>query len=300
MNQTKEKSRSGWHVLFRLGRIVLLVYVGLLVLVAGCQRRMIYFPAKSSEAVLRERAAETGWAAWETADGELIGWKDLNVTTAAQPANRLVVFHGNAGFAQHRTYYRDGFGGVAGGLWEVYVFEYPGYGARPGSPGEQAFLAAGREALEALWEADGRPVFLLGESLGSGLACRLAGEYPDRVAGLILTTPFTSLVDVAARHYPFFPVRFLLRDRYDNVEALKSYRGPMAMLLAGQDEIIPAEIGQRLFDAHAGPKRLWVQETATHNTLDYGTDTGWWEEVTEFLIRHGPANRRLTASGLSE
>ena len=281
----KGNSQSGWRVVFRLARIVVLVYVGLLLLLAGCQRRMIYFPAKASESALRERAAQTAWTPWEDTNGQLLGWKALSAPTTVHRPNRLVVFHGNAGFAQHRTYYRDGFGSVAGALWEVYVFEYPGYGARPGSPSEQAFAAAGREALEALWQADQRPVFLLGESLGSGVACRLAGEFPDRVAGLVLTTPFTSLGNVAARHYPIFPVRLLLRDRYDNVAALTHYRGPMAMLLAGQDEIIPAEIGQRLFDAYGGLKRVWVQEGATHNTLDYSPDLRWWEEVTEFLLQ---------------
>jgi pimeloyl-ACP methyl ester carboxylesterase len=289
----KENSHSASRVVFRLVRIVVLIYVGLVVLLAGCQRRMIYFPAKSSESVLRDRAAQTGWASWEDPEGHLLGWKDLHAPAPTQPVNRLLVFHGNAGFAQHRTYYRDGFGGVGGARWEVFVFEYPGYGARPGSPSEQAFATAGREALEFLWQADKRPVFLLGESLGSGVACRLAGEFPDRVAGLILTTPFTSLADVAARQYPVFPVRLLLRDRYDNVKGLGNYRGPMAVLLAGSDEIIPAEFGRRLFDTYDGPKRLWVQETATHNTLDYNPEMPWWDEVTDFLLQHRagePAN----------
>jgi uncharacterized protein len=281
----KENSHFGRRALFRLARIVILVYVGLLLVMAGCQRRMIYFPAKESESVLRERAARTGWAPWEHPDGRLLGWKDFSGPVAVPRPNRLVIFHGNAGFAQHRVYYRDGFGSVDDAPWEVYVFEYPGYGARPGSPGEPVFVAAGREALDVLWQADERPVFLLGESLGSGVACQLASEFPDRVAGLILTTPFTSLADVAARHYPIFPVRLLLRDRFDNVKALANYGGPVGVLLAERDEIIPAEIGRRLFDGYDGPKRLWVQEGATHNTLDYEAGWEWWGEVTEFLMR---------------
>jgi uncharacterized protein len=282
----KEKSYSGWRILLRLVRVVVLVYIGLLVVMAGCQRRMIYFPAKASESSLRERAAQTGWVAWEDASGQLLGWKDPHDSSAGRPDHRLVVFHGNAGFAQHRTYYRDGLGGVGGGsVWEVHVLEYPGYGARHGSPSEEAFFRAGREALGSLWQEDQRPVFLLGESLGSGVASRLAGEFPDQVGGVILITPFTSLGDVAARHYPMMPVRLLLRDRFDNVEALKAYRGRMAMLLAGRDEIVPAELGEQLFERYQGPKRLWVQENATHNTLELGPGVIWWEEMTTFLLR---------------
>src|SRR5690606_26402997 len=144
-------------------------------------------------------------------------------------------------------------------VWEVHVFEYPGYGAKPGSPGEKRFAVAAREAFEALGTEDERPVFLLGESLGSGVACSLAAEFPERVAGLVLVTPFTSLPDVAAHHYSFFPVRWLLRDRYENAEALQGYGGPLAVLLAGRDEIIPAALGRKLHDGYDGPKQLWVQ-----------------------------------------
>jgi uncharacterized protein len=282
----EKTSYSGWRILLRLVRVIVLVYIGLLVVMAGCQRRMIYFPAKASEASLRERAAQTGWAAWEDADGRLLGWKELRDPAASRPDHRLVVFHGNAGFAQHRTYYRDGLGGVSGGAtWEVHVLEYPGYGARPGSPSEETLFQAGREAVRSLWQEDPRPVILLGESLGSGVACQLAGEFPEQVGGLILITPFTSLGDVAARHYPMLPVRLLLRDRFDNVEALKAYRGRMSMLLAGRDEIVPAELGEQLFERYQGPKRLWVQENATHNTLELGPGVIWWEEMTAFLLQ---------------
>ena len=127
------------------------------------------------------------------------------------------------------------------------------------------------------------PLFLVGESLGSGVATYLASTLPAQVAGLLLVTPFTSLTDVAAGHYPFLPVRALLRERYDSLVALEDYRGPVAFLIAGSDEIVPAALGRKLHDSYRGPKWLREQAGAGHNTLDFDPAAGWWREVAEFL-----------------
>lgn len=255
---------------------------------------MIYFPSHAPEDALRAQARAAGLSAWENERGELIGWKSSITTEGARPAHRLVVFHGNAGFAVNRKYYGEGFAAVGdGSTWEVFILEYPGYGARPGDPGEAAFIQAGAEALESLWRHDDRPLFLLGESIGSGVACALASRFSNRIPGLVLITPFTSLAEVGAHHYPALLVRLLLKDRYDNRGALNQYAGSLAVVLAGQDEVVPAELGQRLYDGYrAGPKRLWVQSNAGHNTLDLSPGAAWWAEVSEFLLSatRSPAN----------
>ena len=169
----------------------------------------------------------------------------------------------------------------------MFLFEYPGYGARPGSPGEQAFIEAGGQALAQL-APDSRPVFLLGESLGSGLACALAARAPQQVAGVFCVTPFARLGDVAAHHYPFLPVRWLLRDRWENSAALRHFPGPLAVLLAEEDEVIPARHGRRLFEDFAGRKRLWLEPGARHNTLDFSPRAAWWREVSDFLLEPRP------------
>ncbi len=117
--------------LFRVLRVLLLIYVGFLLFLAGCQRRLIYYPSKTSESVLRRQAERAGMVPWENGDGNLIGWKTVPGPSSEPPANRLVVFHGNAGLALHRTYFRDGFAAVGNGeVWQIFLFEYPGYGAR--------------------------------------------------------------------------------------------------------------------------------------------------------------------------
>jgi hypothetical protein len=264
----------------RLVGLALLAYLGVVVLFTALQRQMIYFPTRASETALLAEAARVGAEPWREESGAVIGWV---VRTRSQPARcRVLIFHGNAGLALQRTDYADGFGAAMGA--DVHVLEYPGYGARAGSPSEAALLEAGEAALRQLAREATSPVVLVGESIGSGVAAGVAARAPELVAGLVFITPMTSLSDVAAHHYPFLPVRLVLADRFPVVEWLRSYRGPIAVTLADDDEVIPKAIGQRLYDSYAGPKRLWVKP-GKHNTMLARVDAAWWREVGEFLLR---------------
>ena len=246
---------------------------------AALQRQLIYYPQVEPEESLLRAASGLGLLEWRDRAGELVGWHSR---ASGDDANRVVVFHGNAGYALHRDYYVAGFLAQAQ-PWEVYLFEYPGYGARPGEPSESAIKSAAGRAVESLLGDDARPLYLVGESLGSGVATYLASIFPERIGGLLLVTPFTRLSDVAAHHYSFLPVRSLLSEQYDSLEALGHYTGPVAFLLAGSDEIIPTALGQQLYEAYPGPKWLRVEPGAGHNTLSFHTRAGWWREVSDFL-----------------
>ncbi len=265
-----------WDSVIVIVRVVALVYIGLIIVLAGCQRSMIYYPTRASEPNALQLAATDGLEPWRNAEDEIIGWRSAH---AADDADVMLVFHGNAGFAAHRGYWVHGFAPTL----TVYIFEYPGYGTRSGKTSEKSFYAAAQEAFEQLQMERSRRIFLGGESLGTGVAAYLAGAQPDRVAGLFLITPFDSLVEVARSHYPIFPVRWFMRDRYESAKHLQHYDGPVAMVLAERDEVVPARFGQRLYDGYDGPKRLWVQEGRTHNTLDLHPGSVWWNEVTAFL-----------------
>jgi pimeloyl-ACP methyl ester carboxylesterase len=273
-----------WWMYVLLSRGALL-YLGILVLLMLLQRHFIYFPARSREEDLLRSAETYGLTPWRDSSNRLIGWRSGNADAPPVRHNRLVVFHGNAGYALHRSYYVGGFRCLAEGQagWEILLFEYPGYGARPGRTTEENILSAGRTALSELLKDKSGPVFLLGESLGSGIAARLAAENPGSIDGLFLVTPFTCLSDVGAKHYPIFPVRLVLRDRYEVQQNLNKYPGPAAFLMAGQDEIVPADLGRRLFENYPGRKRLWIQPGAGHNTLDFSPGASWWREVADFL-----------------
>ncbi len=256
------------RILFRALLAFLAVYGGLCAVVFLVQRSLQYFPDRSTEAAALRRAAAAGLLPWSSPEGRLLGWRRGGVSKASR---RVLVFHGNAGNALDRVYYVRLFEGLG---VDVVLFEYPGYGAREGRISESELVAAGREAASLL--AQEGPLLLLGESLGSGVAAQVAAGDPSRIQGLFLVTPYARMSEVGGQAYPWLPVRWLLKDRWDNVAALARYRGPVAILIAGRDEVVGAAQGHRLAEACRGPVRVWVQPEAGHNTLELG-GRGWAE-----------------------
>lgn len=257
---------------------VSLVVIGGLFMFAKLQRQLIYYPETAPEATLLAAANHIGMEGWRNANGQLIGWR---TRPTGGDARRVVVFHGNAGYALHRQYYAAGFLAQGAG-WQIHLFEYPGYGARPGAPSETEIKGAAVDAVQEMLAQDPRPIYLVGESLGSGVATFLAAFFTKQVAGVLLVTPFTSLSDVASEHYGMLPIRALLSERYDSMEALGQYQGPVAFLIAANDEIVPAALGHQLHDSYQGPKWLREEPGAGHNTLDFDPAAPWWVEVTRF------------------
>lgn len=158
------------------------------------------------------------------------------------------------------------------------LVDYRGYGASGGAPSERALVA---DAL--LWHdyaaKAGERLYLAGRSLGSGVAVQLAAA--RRFEGVILITPFDSLVAVAERHYRVLPVRRLLRHRFDSLGLAPRIAAPLLCLVATQDQVIPAEHARRLYDAWAGPKQ-WVALRAGHNSVD--EQPGYWESMRAFVV----------------
>jgi len=260
--------------LWRLLALALAGYGVLCLLVLLLQRRFMYFPSRAAEPEAMRVARSAGLEPWRDPAGKLLGWR-LRRPAAA---TRVLVLHGNAGSALDRGYYLPLLGSPAS---EVILFEYPGYGPRPGQPSEGVLVAAAEEALLRLQKEAPGPVWLLGESLGSGVACAVAARRPAAVAGLLLVTPFARMTDVAAWHYPYLPVRWLLRDRWDNAAALAAYPGPVALFIAGRDEVVGADQGRRL--AAGTRARIWEQLEAGHNSFSTQPDRPPWPQIRAYV-----------------
>lgn len=257
----------------KLGATLAAAYGLLCLAVFLLQRRLQYFPERSGEEVAGLRATAAGLAPWRSPEGRLLGWRKPG---AAAPL-RVLVLPGNAGNALDRVYYLPLLEGLGA---EGVLLEYPGYGPRPGGISQEALVAAGREALGLL--AREGPVVLLGESLGSGVAVQVAAADPAAVRGLLLVTPYARMSDLGAAAYPWLPVRALLRDRWDSAAAIGSYWGPVALMLAGRDEVVGVEQGRALAAACRGPVRVWVQPEAGHNALSLAPEAGGWREALAF------------------
>jgi uncharacterized protein len=228
------------------------------------QRKLLYYPCKVSIKEEQPSAAKSGFRPWENAKGELIGWFRPSQTG---PATRtIVLLHGNAGCASGWFHYAEGFQSAE--PIDFYILEYPGYGGRSGGPTQSTILSAADDAFASLPKSCG--ISIIGESLGSGPACYLAGKYGAKVKGVFLVAPYNNMAGAAGAHLPLFPVKWMLKDKYPSDQWLKNYHGRLAVMLGGKDEIIPNELGRRLFDGYGGPKKLWFEAEATHDDLHAG------------------------------
>lgn len=152
--------------------------------------------------------------------------------------------------AADRTYYTAALGALG---YRVTLAEYPGYGARKGKLGEAAFVSDAQATIRLATEKYGEPVFLLGESLGCGVA---AGDRALKIAGILLITPWDTLLAVAKSKFPLLPVSWFMKDAYDNIENLKGFRGRIAVVGAERDEIIPIRHAHELYKSLPGSKKM--------------------------------------------
>ena len=265
-------------------RILLYVAVGygaLMALVYFRQARMLYFPdtRRPTDSAL----GGSGLQFWpRSVDSSYMGFSGSSRYDVSR--GLVVVFHGSAGAAWQRIHYIHAL--VLLGF-DVVLAEYPGYGGRGGKLGENFFVSDAKNIVQRAYEDFGGPVYLWGESLGCGVAAGVAADPPVFISGVILTTPWDSLPELAQTHYWYFPAKWIVRDQYDNVINLRSYDRNVAVLLAGQDRIIDRKHSMRLYDQLTAPKRLWVFEDAGHNDWPVAPTEPWWGEVMDFVSPEG-------------
>ena len=254
-----------------------IVYGVVLVLFALIQRSLLYFPTHHRVADELRIAARAGL---EPRVDERRGVLSFLAPHPVGAEATWIVAHGNAGTALDRTYFVD-LVRRAPTPSDVVLVEYPGYGAREGEPDEAANVAAVVEAIDAA-KANGRPIVLLGESLGSAVVALAAAQRRDDVSAMVLVTPLPRLALVAAHHYPFIPT-ILLADRYEADAAIARFAGPVAFVVARHDEVIPAPLGLAMHAGYRGPKLLEIDDEATHNSVDYDPTLDRWRRVFDFV-----------------
>ncbi len=256
---------------------LLLLYLLMLLAVFLLQRKLMYFPSRFSEKQHQAMLARLDLQPWPSPDESrgLIGKMPISGGKGT-----VLVFHGNAGSAVHRTYFVDALRKLG---YRVIVAEYPGYGTRGGMPSETSLIGDGVATAKMVARTFNGPLFLCGESLGCGVVAGVVAAHEVPVQGLLLIAPFDSMAKVAQHHYWFFLARWLLLDRYDNVPKLRPFQGPVATVLAEQDEIIPNRNSMALYDALSAPKKLWRFSDAGHNSLPMEAWQAWWREAMAFL-----------------
>jgi hypothetical protein len=273
----------------RMAIYVLVGYVTLCVILFGLQNSLTY-PIKATGADLPQDkafqlAGELDLVPWgQTTPGASV-FQGYVRTDFARPTSRgtIVVFHGNGGWSIDRTEYlvaftRRGF--------RVFLYEYPGYGGRPGRPSESAIVPDGQALIRSLDQAGFGPVYVWGESLGAGVAAAVCHDPTLPVHGLVLLTPWDNIANVGLSLYPYIPVRLLMIDRYDSVANLEHFAHPICVVRSSDDEIIPPPLTLNLYAHLPEPKKMIVHEGSGHNTWPNSPDLPWWDEALDFIAPH--------------
>ena len=271
------KSKIQW---IRLSALVLIaitfsVYVSRSIL--NLQFRILYHPSFSAPPVESLKANHI--KLWQSSGADYRGLVTTDETRLSK--GTIVVFHWNRGTAVDRVCYPDALGALG---YRVILAEYPMYGGRKGELGEKAFVSDARETILLAFKDYGGPLFLLGESMGCGVAAAVAREAPVQIDGIILITPWDTLASLACSKFPFLLVRLILRDQYDSIGNLASFKGRIAVIGAGRDEVIPIRHAKDLYDSLSSTsKEMWIVQEAGHNDWIMHVDRNWWREIMDFM-----------------
>ncbi|MBN1763861.1 MAG: alpha/beta hydrolase [Sedimentisphaerales bacterium] len=260
--------------MIRIGIYYLLVVA----VMYGIQYRLLYYPARQTTREVIDEAAASGLELWPGEPADYRGFISKHQKTPVK--GTILIFHGNAGTAADRIYYIEPLQRLG---YRPVLIEYPAYGARSGSVGEPSMVADAIEVVRMSEEEFGAPIYLWGESLGSAIAAAAAADNHPAVKGVVMLTPWERLPDLAQRKFWFLPVKWLVKDTYDNIDNLNKFTGPVAVIMAGRDELIPNHHTRRLYEALHNPKKLWTFPDAGHNTWPTAPHLPWWEEVMNFV-----------------
>ncbi|WP_180699894.1 alpha/beta hydrolase [Pseudomonas crudilactis] len=238
------------RTLMSLVALIVAVYLVLCAALFFFQRSMIYFPQPN---------------AVTSADSQLtLSMPDAQVSVITRERvgpRALIYFGGNAeDVSRNLPEFAEAFPEYA-----VYLLNYRGFGGSGGSPSEEAIAEDALALFDQVYTSHPQ-VSLIGRSLGSGVAVRLASQRP--VQQLILVTPYNSLEEIAARQYPWMPVKWLLKDRFESGKYAAHIRVPTLLLAASDDEVIPRASTQRLLENFPqGVALLRVVPDSGHNSI---------------------------------
>lgn len=256
-------TRRLWRILF-----LLLLMLGVsLMLVTLLQRKLIYHPTRVAAMKPEQWGFEPHRCLLKqltTPDGIVLnGWHVLPPFHQALNAEEeqlelqlerpaILVFSGNAG---HRGYRATLLRRLSSLQADVFLFDYRGFAENAGQPTEAALLQDAEQIWNWMTEDLKIPparILIVGESLGGGVATALASKVCQQneiPGGLCLKATFSSLTEVAQKHYPYLPVQIMLIDRFPSAQRIADVRCPIRMLHGMNDTIVPFALGKKLFEA---------------------------------------------------
>lgn len=255
------------------------VYIIILAVMFVFQRNLMYLPNKQINTPQDYGLGDFSENFIKSADGTSL---QLWEHAAAKDFPTVIYFHGNAGNLANRTgiysaLVQKGFGVIA--------LSYRGYGKSEGAPSEQGLYDDARAAIAyATTRQKNIPlsqIILYGESLGSGVAVQMANEY--KIGGIVLQSPYTSVATRAAEIYPFLPVQWLIKDRFDSIDKIASIKAPLLLFHGERDRTIPVAHGRAIFAKAPADKQVFYFSKVDHMDFDPHELS---QHVLDFTVSH--------------
>ena len=237
---------------------IALVYLAVVISIYFYQRKLLYHPNENNY-FGDKLAVDVENVKIQTLDGlSLNGWfheKDL------QNLKTLVFFHGNAGTLDNRIYKLNHFKDID---INFLIIAWRGFSGNEGKPTEEGLYIDGRSAVNWIINKGVKEenIILYGESLGTGIATEIAQN--KKYGGLILETPFTSMVAAAKNFYPYIPVSLLLKDKYENQNKIKNINIPVLVMHGENDQIVPFWMGEKIYEIANQPKYSYFTKYDDH------------------------------------
>ena len=232
------------------------VYVIICLVIFLSQRKLLYHPNENNyldENKLTHKIEKV----FVESDNKLIGWHHLK----DRKYKTLLFFHGNAGNLQNRIYKLNE---IAELELNYLIIAYRGFSGNEGKPTEEGLYNDSMAAKRWLNSnnIDDSNIILYGESLGTAVAVDLGSKFP--FAGIILESPFTSMVELSKIYYPYLPVNLLLKDRYDSINKISKITFPKLVMHGDKDNIVPFSMGKRMFESFSEPKFSYFKSGDDH------------------------------------
>ena len=237
---------------------VVLAYFIIILFVYFYQRNLLYHPSENNylndkitfnyEEIFIETDKNINLKSWFIK-------KDLN------KFKTILIFHGNAGNLFNRVYKLNELNKLD---VNILLISWRGFSGNKGKPTEKNLYHDAEKAVKWLNSQgiDNKDIILYGESLGTGVATELASK--NNYGGIILESPFTSMVDTAKIYYPYLPVNLLLKDRFNSKSKIKDITTPILIMHGKMDNIVPQKMGLKLFDNANNPKYSYFPKKDNH------------------------------------